>query len=268
MKLLQYLRIWLACARYSITRTMMFRFDFLMWGLVELFWMGVNVALVSVIYEHTESIAGWSKYEMLLLVGSSMIVQRLLMGFFWSNLFEMGRNIRSGHFDFFLAQPGQLMFMVSTRKVELEGIANVFVAIAIVVYAAGQLGLHPSAGDLALYVLMILCGLVIHYSLVAIAVSLTFWIVKSEGVEGSYFTLTEFSRLPREAYRGVFKGVASAVFVYALPVVVVSNVPARALMSGFNLNQALWLFGVTVLWFAFAVVIFNRGLRRYSSASS
>ena len=74
MSLYGYLRLWLACARYSITRTMMFRFDFLMWGLVELFWMGVNVALVSVIYEHTDSIAGWSKYEMLLLVGSSMIV--------------------------------------------------------------------------------------------------------------------------------------------------------------------------------------------------
>ncbi len=268
MKLLQYARLWLACARYSITRTMMFRFDFLMWGLVELFWMGVNVALVSVIYRPTEPIAGWGQYEMLLLVGSSMIVQRLLMGFFWSNLFEMGRNVRSGHFDFFLAQPGNLMFMVSTRKVELEGILNVFVAVAIVVYAARQLGLQPDAADLALYVLMLLCGLVIHYSIVAISVSLTFWIVKSEGIEGSYFTLTEFSRLPREAYQGVLKGVANVVFVYALPVVVVSNVPARTLLGDFRWGEALWLLGVTVLWFALAVLIFNRGLRRYSSASS
>jgi ABC-2 type transport system permease protein len=269
MKLRQYFRLWLACARYSITRTMMFRFDFLMWGLVELFWMGVNVALVSVIYEHTDSIAGWDKYEMLLLVGSSMIVQRLLMGYFWSNLFELGRNIRSGHFDFFLAQPGNLMFMASTRKVELEGILNVFVAVAIVVYAARQLGLHPDAATIAIYVLMILCGLVIHYSLVVLAVSITFWIIKSEGLEGSYFTLTEFSRLPREAYRGIFKGAASVVFVYALPVVVVSNVPARLLIeNGLNVTNALWLLGVTVLWFAFAAFVFHRGLRRYSSASS
>jgi ABC-2 type transport system permease protein len=268
MKLLQYLRLWLACARYSITRTMMFRFDFLMWGLVELFWMGVNVALIAVIYEHTQEIAGWTEYEMLLLVGSSMIVQRLLMGFFWSNLFELGRNIRSGHFDFFLAQPGELMFMVSTRKVELEGILNVFVASAIVIYAAGQLHIHPSAGVIAAYVLMILCGLAIHYSLIVLAVSLTFWIVKSEGLEGSYFTLTEFSRLPREAYRGLFKGAASVVFVYALPVVVVSNVPARALIDGINIHNALWLLGVTIVWLAFAVAVFHRGLRRYSSASS
>jgi ABC-2 type transport system permease protein len=268
MKVLQYLRLWLACARYSVTRTMMFRFDFLMWALVELFWMAVNVAFIAVIYQHTESIAGWGKYEMLLLVGSSMVVQRLLMGFFWSNLFELGRNIRSGHFDFFLAQPGNLMFMASTRKVELDGLANFFVALAIVIYAASQLDLHPGFGDIALYALMILCGLAIHYSLICLAVSLTFWIVKSEGLEGSYFTLTEFSRIPREAYRGVFKGAASAVFVYALPVVVVSNVPARVLIDGFKLSHALWLLGATIAWFSFAVFVFNRGLRRYASASS
>jgi len=33
----KYLNIWLACARYSITRTLMFRGDFFIWSLVELF---------------------------------------------------------------------------------------------------------------------------------------------------------------------------------------------------------------------------------------
>src|SRR5690606_40365355 len=93
MSFLDYLRVWLACARYSVVRTMMFRFDFLMWSLVEFFWMSVNVLLVAIIYRHTDSIAGWSQYEMLLLIGTSMLMQRLLMGFFWTNLFEFGRNI-------------------------------------------------------------------------------------------------------------------------------------------------------------------------------
>src|SRR5471030_3167001 len=103
---MHYLRLWLACARYSIVRTMMFRGDFVIWSLVELFWMSVNVLTISIIYQHTGSVAGWSKYEMMLLVGTSLLIQRLLMGFFWSSVFEMGRNVRSGHFDYFLAQPG------------------------------------------------------------------------------------------------------------------------------------------------------------------
>ncbi len=268
MKLFSYLRLWLACARYSIVRTMMFRMDFLMWGLVELFWMGVNIALVSIIYEHTDSIAGWGKYQMLLLVGSSMMVQRLLMGFFWSNLFELGRNVRNGNFDFFLAQPGNVMFMASTRKIDLEGIANVFVAGAIVFYAVHKLGLHPGWDQIAIYSLMLLCGLAIHYSLITIAVSLSFWIVKAEGMEHGYFSLTEFSRLPREAFRGIAGGIPNVLFVYLLPAVVVSNVPARLLLDGFKWTQALWLAGIASFWFLLAVFIFHRGLRRYSSASS
>ena len=58
MKISNYIRIWLACARYSMVRTMMFRFDFIMWALVELFWMSVNLLLIGVLYSHTQTIAG------------------------------------------------------------------------------------------------------------------------------------------------------------------------------------------------------------------
>lgn len=261
---MHYLRIWLASARYSIIRTLMFRGDFFVWSLVELFWMTVNLLLVSVIYRHTDTIAGWSQYEMVLLVGTSMIIQRFLMGFFWSSIFEFGRNVRTGNFDFFLAQPGNVMFMATTRKLDPDGLINSVVAAGVVIYAARQLGLHPSVLDLALYAFLILCGLAIHYSILMLSTSMVFWLTSAQGVEGGYFTLMEFSRLPREA----FKGITNTLFVWLLPVVVVSNAPARTLLHGFEWQWALWLFVLAVVWFALAVFVFNRGLRRYASASS
>ncbi|MBP9912072.1 MAG: ABC-2 family transporter protein [Opitutaceae bacterium] len=259
-----YLQIWLACARYSLTRTLMFRFDFFLWAAVELVWMAVNLLLITVIYEHTQTIAGWTKYEMMLLVGTAMLVQRLLFGFFWSSLFETARNIRSGHFDFFLAQPGNLMFMATTRKIDADSLINSFVAAGVIIYSCHRLGLQPSVVDIGLYLLMILCGLLIHYSALVLTVSLAFWITSAQGLEGSYFTLFEFSRLPRQA----FKGLANILFVWALPAVIVSNIPAQTLLHGFDVRYALWLLGTAVFWFALAVFVFNRGLRRYSSASS
>src|ERR1043165_4542410 len=159
--MLHYLKIWVACARYSVVRTMMFRGDFIVWSLVELFWMCVNLLLISVIYRHTDSVAGWSKYEMMLLVGTSMLIQRFLMGFFWSSIFEMGRNVRTGNFDFFLAQPGNIMFMATTRKLDLDGLVNSIVAAGVVIYSVRQLGLHPTMLDMVLYLLLVGCGLAI-----------------------------------------------------------------------------------------------------------
>jgi len=262
--MLHYLRVWLATARYSIIRSLMYRFDFILWSCVELFWMTVNVVLVQVIYDHTNSVAGWTKYEMLLLVGTSMLIQRFLMGFFWSSVAEMGRNIRTGHFDFFIAQPGNLLFMATTRKLDPDSLINSMVAIALVVFSARQLGLHPGAGDIALYALLVFCGIVIHFSALVIISALSFWTTGNQGIEGGYFTLFEFARLPREAFRGVVR----FIFVWMLPVVVVSNVPASSLLHGFQPAFALWLAAITVLWFGVAVTVFNAGLRRYSSASS
>jgi ABC-2 type transport system permease protein len=262
---MNYLNIWLAGARYSLVRTMMFRGDLAIWSLVELFWMGVNLLLIAVIYQHTSNIAGWTAYEMTLLVGTAMLIQRLLMGFFWTNLFEMGRNIRDGSFDFFLAQPGHPLFMASTRKLDPDGLLNSVIALAVVVYAAKQLHLHPRLGDLLLYAVMVLAGLAIHYSILVMTMSLTFWISSAQGLEGSYFTLADFGRLPREAFRSV---VTRLMFVWILPVVVVSNGPARTLLHGFEPRWTAWLLAAAGIWFCAALFMFNRGLKRYASASS
>jgi ABC-2 type transport system permease protein len=186
------------------------------------------------------------------------------MGFFWSSLFEMGRNIRSGYFDFFLAQPGNVLFMAATRKLDPDGLMNSLVAMGVVAYAAHKLDLHPSLPVLAMYALMILCGLVIHFSMLLISISAAFWMTSAQGIEGTYFTLSEFSRLPRAA----FKGFASLLFVWLLPVVVVSNVPASTLLHGFKPLWALALLAAALVWFVAALFVFHRGLRRYSSASS
>ncbi|MCC5025026.1 MAG: ABC-2 family transporter protein [Candidatus Synoicihabitans palmerolidicus] len=183
---------------------------------------------------------------------------------FWSNLFELGRNIRSGTFDFFLAQSGNLLFMVSTRKIDLDSILNVVVAAAVIGYSMHELNLAPSLFDYLTYGVFVGCGVMVSYSLLLLISSVSFWTIGSQGMEGGYCTLFEFSRLPREA----FSGVSNVVFVWILPTVVISNAPALTFISGLQPGYTLWLLGTTAAWFALSVFVFHRGLRRYASASS
>jgi ABC-2 type transport system permease protein len=264
LSLLGYLRIWAACIRYSLVRTMMFRFDFLLWITVDAAWMAVNLLLIEVIFNHIDSLAGWTKHEMLLLVGTAMLIGRLFTGLFLTNLFEIGKHVRSGTFDFYLAQPGNPLFMVSTRKIDLDGFLNAGLGLAVVIYAARQLGLQPSAVDLIFYAGMVICGIGLHYAALLLIASLTFWIIKTEGIEPSYFTLFEFSRLPRAAFRGL----AEVIFVYLFPAVIISNLPARALIDGARFEHLLWVAGGSAAWVGLAAWVFSRGLRRYASASS
>jgi len=50
--------------------------------------------------------------------------------------------------------------------------------------------------------------------------------------------------------------------------VIVSNAPAQTLLHGFQPSLLAWVVGIATGWFALTVFVFNRGLRRYSSASS
>ena len=63
-------------------------------------------------------------------------------------------------------------------------------------------------------------------------------------------------------------GIANIVFVWSLPMVIVSNVPASTLLHGFQPKPVAWVVLSAAVWFAVAVFVFHRGLRRYSSASS
>lgn len=262
---LAYLRIWLASVRYSAARAMMFRFDFFLWLAVDSAWMVVNLLFIEVLFEHITGLAGWSKPEMILLTGTSMVIMRMFFAFFFTNLVAVDRHLREGTLDFFVAQPGNPLFMVGTRKIEFDSLLNTALAAGIVIWAVRAMDLHPTFAVVALYGYLIFCGLVIHFGIMASLVSLAFWLKRAQGVESGYFGLFEVSKLPRGALRSIME----VVFVYALPAIIVSNVPAETLLgrNGFRLPVA-WITAAAVGWFAIAATLFHRGLRRYTSASS
>jgi ABC-2 type transport system permease protein len=156
--------------------------------------------------------------------------------------------------------------MISTRKLEFDSLTNAVLAAFIVLYGVRSSGLHPGVLDVLLYTYLIICGLVIHFSIMAILVSLAFWLVRVQGIEGAYFGLFEVSKLPRPALRGIME----VAFVYALPAVIVTNVPASALLreDGPEPAAVWWVTLAAIGWFWLAVTIFRWGLRRYQSASS
>jgi ABC-2 type transport system permease protein len=261
---LAYLRIWLASARYSAVRAMMFRFDFFLWLAVDTAWMVVNLVFIEVLFDHIDELATWTKPEMILLYGVSMLLTRLFFAFFFTNLVSVDRHLREGTLDFTLAQPGNPLFMLATRKVEFDSLLNAALAIGVIAYAVHTIPLELNVAKLVTFTVLIACGLVVHFSIMVILVALAFWLDRAQGVEGGYFGLFEVSRLPRQAMQGAME----VTFVYALPAIVVSNVPAMTLKAGPDFKMIAWLFGLAILWLALATTFFHRGLRRYRSASS
>ncbi len=244
---------------------MSFKGNFLLWILVELLWFGLQLCFVSVIFSQTDAVGSWSKWQMVLLVGTSNFIQQLYQALFLTNCTNLSELVRTGKMDFFMLLPVNTRFLVSLRVVDLGAFVNAAFAVCVMVLAATRLHLHPTVGQIIGFASLCAVGMIIHYSLMFILATICFWTVRAQGIVWGYYNLFNIARLPDEAFRGVFK----AVFTFALPVLLVSNVPTRVLAN----TLASWhAWGVLLLvgavWAVISEWFWRRSLRRYTSASS
>src|SRR6266403_5058797 len=117
----RYLSIYAGLWKNSVTREMSFKSNFLLWIFVELLWFGLQLSFFGVIYLHTDTIATWTKWEVVLLIGASQFIQQIFQAFFLINCAQLSELIRTGRLDFLLLLPVNTRFVVSLRQVDLGG---------------------------------------------------------------------------------------------------------------------------------------------------
>jgi ABC-2 type transport system permease protein len=262
----RYARIYAALWKNSVTREMIFKSNFLLWIVVELLWFGLQLSFIGVLYLHTEHIGSWTKWQVVLLIGASHFIQQIFQAFFLVNCTNLSELIRTGKLDFLLLLPVNTRFVVSFRQVDLGSFVNAGSALCVIAYSAHRLGLALSAGQVLGFLGLCLVGIVIHYSLMFLLATISFWTVRAQGIVWGYYNLFQISRMPDEAFtRGLFK----AVFTFALPMLLVSNVPARVLVGTLaSPTQLLLLLGMSVVCFCLSEWGWRASLRHYTSASS
>lgn len=261
----RYLAIYAALWKNSVTREMSFKGNFLLWIIVELVWFGLQLCFVSVLFRQTDSIGTWTLWQVVLLTGTSNFIQQVYQAFFLVNCTNLSELVRTGKMDFLLLLPVNTRFIVSVRQVDLSSFANAAFAAAVMFYAAGKLNLHPTAGQLLGFAALCLLGLLVHYSLMFMLASVSFWTVRAQGIVWGYYNLFNIARMPDEAFRGVFK----AVFTFALPVLLVSNVPVRVLLDTLaSPGPWLVLLGLGIAWALVSEWFWRFSIRRYTSAST
>lgn len=264
--LARYRGIYAILCRNSVIREMGFKLNFLLWIVVEFLWFAMQLAFMSVVYSHTDRIGDWTRWQVVLLVGASHFVQQLFTALFLSNLVQLSEHVRTGRLDFFLLLPANPRFLLSLRVVDLGSFINAASAAAVMAYALRQLGVTPSALQLAGCLVACAAALLVHYSLMFIMASTSFWTVRAQGVVWGYYNLFNLARLPDTALpHGFFR----AVFTFALPMLLVANVPARLLAGTLQSPLPLLLLvGVSAACFAGSALLWRFSVRRYTSASS
>jgi len=263
--LLRYLGIYFALWKNSVTREMIFKSNFLLWIVVELLWFGLQLTFIGVLYLHTEHIGTWTKWQVVMLIGGSHFIQQIFQAFFLINCTNLSELIRTGKLDFLLLLPINTRFVVSLRQVDLGAFVNATFGVAVMAYAARQMHLVPGPVQVLGFLVLCVVGILIHYSLMFLLASISFWTVRAQGIVWGYYNLFNIARMPDEAFEGLFK----ALFTFAIPMLLVSNVPVRVLADKLGSPAPLLLLlAMSLICFSVSEWGWRASVRRYTSASS
>jgi ABC-2 type transport system permease protein len=261
----RYSSVYAALWKNSVTREMSFKSNFLLWILVETLWFGLQLCFIGVLYLHTDHIGSWTKWQVVMLIGGSHFIQQMFQAFFLINCTNLSELVRTGKLDFLLLLPVNTRFVVSLRQVDLGAFVNAATAVGVMAYAARQMHLVPAPIQVLGFLALCLLGIAIHYSLMFLLASISFFTVRAQGIVWGYYNLFNIARMPDEAFGGLFK----ALFTFALPMLLVSNVPVRLLADKLSsAGPVLLLLGMSVVCFAVSEWGWRVAMRRYTSASS
>jgi ABC-2 type transport system permease protein len=251
--------------RNSVTREMSFKGNFILWIIVELLWFGLQLAFINVVFSQADQVGTWTKWQAVMLVGASNFIQQMYQAFFLMNCTNLSELVRTGKLDFLLLLPVNTRFLVSLRVVDLGAFTNAAFGLAVMIYAMHRADAHPTFLQVGGFGALCVVGILIHYSLMFMLATVSFWTVRAQGIVWGYYNLFNIARMPDEAFRGVFKGV----FTFVLPVLLVSNVPVRVLTDKLNSPWPwLSLLVIGAVWAGISEWFWRWSVRRYTSASS
>ncbi len=267
-KVARYLRLLFHLARYTLSRELAFRGNFLVKVSVEVLWLGIMIAFYRTVYARTTNIAGWSESEYFFFVGCFFALNGLVETLFFENCNEFAELVRTGDLDFLLLRPIDEQFLVSLRRIDWGTAPNVLMGAAVMLSALVQKGWEFDLVRVITFFVTMACATAIAYSFMLILTTFTVWMVRNQSLMEMWWMFSSLARYPKEIYTGRWGDPLGFIFTYIIPILVVSNVPSNVMVRVLDPSMVALTIVAAVVLLLVSRRFFQYALRSYRSASS
>lgn len=260
----RYLKLFLAFLALSLKRFLEHRSN--TFGNLSLSLIGIFLVIlfIEIIFSQTPLIQGWSKYELLFLVGFYRIVFNIFYVFFIKSIDMFPGYIKTGELDMLLTKPVNSQFFVSFRHARIYELGQLIPSLFLLGYAIINLELGISYETLFLYLIGTLTGLTIIYCLYFALATLAIWLIDMEAMVEFQYATSQISSYPVD----IFGRTAGMLLTYIIPIAFVVTFPVKVLLD--KTSEVYILFGVILAVTLFVITnwFWNFALKHYTSASS
>jgi ABC-2 type transport system permease protein len=265
-KLRIYWRIIWKLQKNNLMTTAAYKQNFVIMAIAVVIYMSLSIIFMKVVFSYIKNIAGWNYYEVLIIIGTVMIIEGVLW-VFTALVGALGRQIRKGLLDGTIIKPLDTQFLISIWECDHEDIPRIIIGGALVLYGLSNLhiGIHAILPNLFFYLILLFNATIIYYSLVLILKTTFFWTIVDFSVHNVIEAVSEVSKYPSDIFTSIY---LRSVFTVLLPLAFVATVPAKVLARGFDWKLVLGSFLITAIFFTLARKFWLYALNHYQSASS
>jgi len=242
--------------KYALQREMLNKFTFFSNIIFMILNNGCFIVQWIILFAIKDSIGGYSLKQVLLLWGLAASTFGF-SHFFFKESYDLSDSINTGKLDNYLIQPKNVLLSLITSSVEVSAIGDILYGyIILCIYGL-------TIKSFLLFTLFTILGGIVLTAVAVIWGSLAFWFGKTEMISNTANGLmTSFATYPD----GIFKGVVRLLFYTIIPIGFANYMPIQ-IMTDFNVYYLFIVISVTGLLVLISFLLFNRGLKRYSSSN-
>jgi ABC-2 type transport system permease protein len=267
-RLTRYLRLLGGLGVYTLNRELAFRGNFLVKVSVEVIWLGILIAFYRVVFARTNTVAGWDEPRYLFFVGCFFALNGLIEMLFLENCNEFAELVRTGDLDGLLLKPIDEQFLITCRRIDWGTAPNVLMGSIVMAIALYNASWQLDFTRVATFLITFVCGTAIAYGFMLMLTSVSVWMVRNQSLMEMWWLFSSLARYPKEIFSGTWAAPLGAFFTYCVPILVVVNVPANAMVRVLDWPMVGLTIGATVLLLWLSRRFFHYALRSYRSASS
>jgi len=252
-----------AVLRVRTLNELQYRANFAMSLFRTVIGLGSGLAMILLVYHNTTTLSGWSRPELLVVLGVYQLLFGLAGAIVEPSLGRLMEEVEKGTLDFILLKPVDAQLAVSVWNFQPWRLIECVSGLGTVVW--GLLEVGPTVGEVLKLAVLLVVGFAVVYSFWIALTCTAFWFVQVDEIvrfviEGA----SQAGRWPVAIYPGWMR----VVFTAVVPIGIAVTVPVEALtgrLSPVGFAASLG-FGVALVLGARA--LFRAGVRRYAGASA
>jgi len=223
-----------------------------------------SVFILSLFFTGGRQLGDWTWESALVIQGVYTFLDGLTNALLRPNLTEIVNYVREGTLDYVLLKPIDSQFWLSVKKFSFAGLPEIILGISIVCWAAIQSGTSFSFYSLYVFIISLLIGFIILYSVWFLIAASSIWFVKTWNATEVLRALLAAGRYPISAYPVILR----FIFTLVLPVAFLTTFPAEAILGELKFNILFFGLILSSLFFIFSRLFWKFALKHYTSASS